>query len=315
VGITSEVLETIGPMNVPPGGRHRPTRRIEVKPHLALRVIDHRPVGSLRPVEGNTAPTIVMLHGLSSNAEMWNGVGDSLAASGYSSIAIDQRGHGLSDKPDGPYDMATVTDDLLALLEAEQIDRPVLAGQSWGANVVMEFAARFPGKARGIVPVDGGFIDLAASFPDWTECERVMAPPRLAGTPAAQLRSWMRSSHPDWSPEAIEAMMGFAEVDPDGIAAPWLSFENHIKVLRGLWEHRPLDRYVTVTDPVWWIVAEPKVGAVGWTGRKRPALDAVNLLLPRTKTTWMVGDHDLHAQHPHRVAGVIVEAIEMGFFA
>ena len=301
-------------MNVPPDVHHRPTRRIEVKPQLNVRVIDHHPVGSPRPAEHNNTPTVVMLHGLSSNAEMWNGVGDVLAASGYSSIAIDQRGHGLSDKPDGPYDMATVADDLLALLEAEQIDRPVLAGQSWGANVVMEFAARFPGRACGIVPVDGGFIDLAASFPDWTECERVMAPPRLAGTPAARLRGWLHSSHPDWSTEAIEAMMGFVDVDADGIAAPWLSFENHIKVLRGLWEHRPLDRYVAVTDPVWWIVAEPKADAAGWAGRKRPALEAVNLLLPRTRTTWVVGDHDLHAQHPDRVAGVIVEAIEEGFF-
>ncbi len=229
-------------------------------------------------------------------------------------MAVDQRGHGLSDKPDGPYDMATVTDDLLSFLETEQIHRPILAGQSWGANVVMEFAARFPGRARGVVPVDGGFIDLAASFPEWEECERVMAPPRLAGTPAAQLRSWMRSSHADWSDDAIDWMMGFVEVDADGVASPRLTFENHIKVLRGLWEHRPLESYRSVKDPVWWIVAEPHDGATGWAGRKRPALDAVHALLPRSKATWIPGDHDLHAQYPGRVARVIHEAVEEGFF-
>lgn len=307
-------------MNVSPGVTHRPSRRVQIRDGLSLRVIDHPATGTpkIRAADGangaSPPPTIVMLHGLSSNAHMWNGVGDALAAHGYRGIAVDQRGHGLSDKPDGPYDMAAVTDDLAALLAAESIDRPVLVGQSWGANVVMEFAARFPGCAAGVVPVDGGFIDLANTFPNWADCERVMAPPRLAGTPASKLRGWMRSSHPDWSEASIDSMMAFVEVNDEGLASPWLTYENHIKVLRGLWEHRPLDRYRSVSDPVWWIVAEPPAQADGWVAQKRPALETVERLLPGSRTTWMVGDHDLHAQYPDRVAGIVVEAIESGFF-
>ncbi len=309
-------------MKVPSGVAHRLTRHVQVSPDLSLHVIDHPPASSggdaspdrLSGDRNQDKPVLVLLHGLSSNAHMWNGVGDAMASHGYRSVAVDQRGHGLSDKPEGPYDMVAVTDDLFALLEAEQITRPILAGQSWGANVVMEFAARFPGRARGVVPVDGGFIDLAASFPDWDQCERIMAPPRLAGTPASQLRAWLRSSHPDWSDAAMDWQMGFVQVDPEGRAAPWLSFENHIKVLRGLWEHRPLDRYRSVTDPVWWIVAEPRAGATGWAGRKRPAVDAVQALLPKSRATWIAGDHDLHAQYPDRVASVILDALREGFF-
>jgi pimeloyl-ACP methyl ester carboxylesterase len=304
-------------MKVPSGAATRLTRRVQVSPGLILRVIDYppQPTEALAVPANGDKPVVVLVHGLSSNANMWNGVGDSLAAHGHRSLAVDQRGHGLSDKPEGPYDMATVVDDLSSLLETEGIEQPILAGQSWGANVVMEFAARFPGRVRGVVPVDGGFIDLAASFPEWEECERVMAPPRLAGTPAVQLRGWMRSSHPDWSDDAIDSMMGFVDVDPaTGAAQPWLTFENHIKVLRGLWEHRPLESYRSVTDPVWWIVAEPHADARGWAGRKRPALEAVQALLPRSKATWIIGDHDLHAQYPGRVASVILEAVEEGFF-
>lgn len=300
------------PMNATPRPAGRLFRHVQVHPDIALRVVDHHP-GADEHDAGR--PVVVMLHGLSSNALMWDGVAAELTAAGFRSIAIDQRGHGHSDKPDGPYDMTTVTDDLARLLDAEGIERPVLAGQSWGANVVMEYAARFPGQVAGVVPVDGGFIDLAASFATWEECAAVMAPPRLAGTPARRLHAMLRASHPDWSLAAIESMMEFVEVDEEGLASPRLSFENHMRVLHGLWEHRPQERYRTVVDPVWWVVAEPPPDAQNWAARKRPALAAVEAILPRTRSTWIVGDHDLHAQFPDRVANVVIEATTEGYFA
>jgi pimeloyl-ACP methyl ester carboxylesterase len=195
------------------------------------------------------------------------------------------------------------------------IERPVLLGQSWGANVVMEYAARFPDQVAGVVPVDGGFIDLASTFSSWEECAEALAPPRLEGTPASRIRSMLRGSHPDWSELAIDSMMGFVAVDSDGLAAPHLSFDNHLRVLRGMWDHRPLERYRAITAPVWWIVAEPGAGAQNWAARKRPALEAVELFLPASRSTWMVGDHDLHAQHPQQVAQIVLDALSSGYFS
>ena len=56
-------------------------------------------------------------------------------------------------------------------------ERPILAGQSWGATVVLDFAVRYPDLTRGIVLVDGGLTNLGDAFPSW---ERVLAAPRAA---------------------------------------------------------------------------------------------------------------------------------------
>jgi pimeloyl-ACP methyl ester carboxylesterase len=294
-------------MNVP-SSVGETSRFVRVRPNLELRVLDRGP-------EQAQGPVFVLIHGLSSNSLMWRGVATSLASQGYRSLSVDLRGHGLSTKPEGPYDLDTVTDDLALLLDHEQLDRPVIAGQSWGANVSIEFAARFPGRSRGVMPVDGGFIELSQLFPVWEDCEREMSPPRLAGTPAVEIEGWMRSAHPDWPSEAISDMMGFVEVRPDGTAAPWLTFENHIKVLRGLWEHRPSDRYAAITDPVWWLVAEQSEHASGWAARKHDGVAAAQAVLASSRATWMVGDHDLHAQYPDRVAALLVDGLTEGFFA
>ncbi len=44
------------------------------------------------------------------------------------------------------------------MIERLGIERPVVAGQSWGGNVVLELAARRPELVRGIVCVDGGWL-------------------------------------------------------------------------------------------------------------------------------------------------------------
>src|ERR1700739_1745131 len=98
---------------------------------------------------------VLLVHELPSNPRLWNGVAERLAAAGHPVAAIDQRGHGQSDKPDDRYDFATLTDDLIAVLHDLGGQTPWLAGQSWGANVVLELAARHPGSTAGLVLVDG----------------------------------------------------------------------------------------------------------------------------------------------------------------
>jgi pimeloyl-ACP methyl ester carboxylesterase len=101
-----------------------------------------------------------------------------LAVQGFASVAMDQRGHGLSDMPDGGYDFDTLTEDLLAVIDRLGLDRPVVVGQSWGGNVVLELAARRADTIRGIVCVDGGWLDLGRQFADWDACRSALAPPR-----------------------------------------------------------------------------------------------------------------------------------------
>ena len=67
--------------------------------------------GSPRRPAATRSP-FVLVHGLASNARMWDGVACELSDRGHLAVTVDLRGHGRSAKPDGPYDMATVADDV-----------------------------------------------------------------------------------------------------------------------------------------------------------------------------------------------------------
>ena len=86
---------------------------------------------------------ILLIHGLASNARLWDGPARRLAELGHAVTAIDLRGHGLSDKPDTGYDMANIADDVLDVVNAlgarqRNWVRPLVLGQSWGGNIVVE---------------------------------------------------------------------------------------------------------------------------------------------------------------------------------
>lgn len=258
-----------------------------------------------RHMEGELTP-VLLVHGLASNARMWDAVAADLAGRGHPVLAVDQRGHGLSSKPDGGYDFATVTRDLYRLIDqVGWLDRrPMVAGQSWGGNVVLDLAVRHPQAVGALTLVDGGTIELSARFADWPTAEAALAPPPLAGTPFAQIEGWIRNAHADWPEEGIQGTLANMEVLEDGTVRPWLSRENHMKILRNLWEHRPRDLYPKVDVHVLLLMAEDPSNQ-RWMAGKRAEVSAAAAALADADVQWIVGDHDLHAQYPTEVAALI----------
>lgn len=255
---------------------------------------------------GDRVP-MVLLHGLASNARLWDGVAVHLAGAGHPVVAVDQRGHGRSSRPEVGYDLGAVTDDLRSLLDLLGLERPVLVGQSWGGNVVVELAARFPGRTLGIACIDGGTIELSRRFRSWDDCVAAMRPPALAGTPATEFEVMLRRNHPDWPETGIRGTLASLEHHADGTVTPWLDLDRHLQVLRGLWEHHPRARYGAVREPVLLLAADtPGDGDDGSARRaKRREVEAAAASLPRARVHSMAGDHDLHAQHPERVADLL----------
>jgi len=259
------------------------------------------------------APPFLLVHGLASNARLWDGVAESLVAKGHPAITVDLRGHGRSSKPDGSYAVPTVADDLAALIERLAIDRPVVAGQSWGGNVVLDLAARHAGAIRGIVCVDGGWLEPSLAFADWDACRTALAPPPLLGRRFDEIEGYVRSVHPDWPESSVRGVLANFEVRPDGTVAPWLTFDHHIAVLRGLWEHHPSERYADLSVPV--LLAPADGGESDGTQRKRRDVDMAAAMIPNARVRWFMGDHDIHAQHPHELANVMHQMTVEGFFA
>ncbi|MEY3034144.1 MAG: hypothetical protein RLZ86_766 [Actinomycetota bacterium] len=171
---------------------------VTVADGVSLRVVERRP-----SLVDTSLPTVLLVHGLASNARMWDGVAAALTTQAVRSIAVDLRGHGRSDRPTTGYDFGTIGADLCRLLDAFDLDRAVVVGQSWGGNVVVDLAHRHPDRVVGAVAVDGGMIDLQRSFPEWDDCARALQPPRLAGTRAGRMEAAIRSMHADWPESGI----------------------------------------------------------------------------------------------------------------
>ena len=283
------------------------TDRIQVAEGIELAVDTWEPTAS-------DGPPFLLVHGLASNARTWDGVAAALVASGHRTFTVDLRGHGRSSKPDGPYDVPAVADDLAALVERLGLgtDPPVVAGQSWGGNLAIELAARHPDATSGIVCVDGGWLELSRGFPDWDACRAALEPPRLAGRRLEDIEAYVRSAHTDWPESGILGTLANFEVRPDGTVAPWLTFDHHITVLRGLWEHHPSRRYPAITVPV--LLAPADSGDPDWTERKRRDVEAAAEAIRNARTHWFAGDHDIHAQHPDELAGVMHRLTTDGFF-
>ena len=275
-----------------------PRTDVAVDGDVSLSVIPWR-------LDGPGVP-VVLVHGLASNARLWDGVAPDLAERGHPVVAVDLRGHGRSSKPDTGYDFGTVARDLYRVIERfDWLARPpVVAGQSWGGNVVLELAARHPDAVRGLVLVDGGTIEMSARFADWATAEVALAPPQLTGTPRHQLEEWFRSSHPDWPETGIQGSLANMEELEDGTVRPWLTRERHMQVVRQLWEHHPRDTYPRVAVPVLMLMAESRSNP-RWMAGKREEVAAALEGLPDGSVRWIEGDHDLHAQHPELVAELI----------
>jgi pimeloyl-ACP methyl ester carboxylesterase len=278
--------------------RRMETRRIRVAEGVELAA------DAWLPAVADGVP-FVLVHGLASNARTWDGVAARLVGFGHPAVTVDLRGHGRSSKPDSPYDVTTVANDLAALIDAMELERPIVAGQSWGGNVVVELAVGHPDAIRGIVCVDGGWLEPSRQFPDWEACRAALAPPRLAGRQIKEVEGYVRSAHRDWPESGIQGALANFEIRPDGTIAPWLTFDHHITVLRGLWEHHPSERLADLSVPV--LLAPVDGGDMDWSRRKRRDVEAATAMIPDVRVRWFVGDHDIHAQRPDELSSVMHE--------
>lgn len=256
--------------------------------------------------EGEKRP-FLLIHGLSSNARTWDGVARVLAEVGHPVTAVNQRGHGQSDKPDEGYDFATITADLRQLIDALGWKKPVLAGQSWGGNVLLEFGARYPGVASHLVFVDGGFLELHQRG-SWEEVSEQLHPPVFMNTPRAALKARIATAQPEWTDDGLEATLHNFETLPDETIRPWLSLDRHMKILRAMYEQQPARLYPQIQEPV--LICAADDGSE-WARHKRGAVAAAGAAIPHAEIRWFEQTaHDIHVHRPERLARTMLDFVE-----
>ena len=271
---------------------------------------------------GGEGPPVVLLHGLASTCRIWDFVAPILAKD-FSVIAVDQRGHGDSGKPEQGYDFACVAGDVAALLAGRNTQRPVVVGHSWGADVALELAVARPELLRGIIFVDGGTIDASARYDTLDDALVQMAPPDFTGVKPEQFLERVRSGG-QWATlieqhgiPAEEIILANFETLDDGTLRAKLSRDNHLRIIRALWDHHPKELYTQVQCPVLMMPARQQNNQDAYerTLARSESIAAAERLLPRSKTVWLEDSiHDVPVQRPELVATTIREHILAGFF-
>jgi pimeloyl-ACP methyl ester carboxylesterase len=275
-------------------------RRVELQ-GLTLRVREW-------PTDG---PPIVLVHGLASNSRIWDDVAACLADE-YRVVALDQRGHGLSDRPTDGFTLDRVVGDLAGVMDSLGIEKPTLVGHSWGGNVALAFAAAHPDWVHGLVLVDGGFIEISA-MPGrtWEQVRVEMAPPDLTQFTFEELLNRARNGAPGgyWGP-AVEATLRTSFKDAeDGRIRPALRREDHLEILHALWEHRPSELFPRIDVPTL-IVPARRPNATGRAAEMAPWREQLvanaAAALPNGRLLWMEDTvHDIPLQRPRELAQAI----------
>ena len=117
--------------------------RTSSDPIVRLSAIDVSPESPLR--------TIVFIHGFGGKAEQWQYQMQKFAMDNRV-IAVDMRGHGLSDKPTAGYDMPRIQLDLETVLTQLKVSTPfVLVGHSFGGAIVTEYALNHPENVEKLI--------------------------------------------------------------------------------------------------------------------------------------------------------------------
>jgi long-chain acyl-CoA synthetase len=171
--------------------------RVASDPLVRLSAIDISPDHPQR--------TLIFLHGFGGQATQWRYQLQKYALENRV-IALDLRGHGLSDAPTAGYDMEVLQRDLVAALAAMKVTEPfVLIGHSFGGAVAAEFATRNPGRVERLVLIATAgqfnlnpFYRLALSLP--VSILRFIKPFTAAWLFAAPhaLKAWYRETLSKW---------------------------------------------------------------------------------------------------------------------
>ncbi|HCA35117.1 MAG TPA: alpha/beta hydrolase, partial [Gammaproteobacteria bacterium] len=107
---------------------------------------------SIHYAKTGSGPLMVFIHGFPDFWYTWHHQMEGLADR-YTVAALDTRGYNMSDKPEGVanYDMAMLTADVAAVIEAEGQDSAVVVGHDWGGGIAWSFAAGYPQMTERLI--------------------------------------------------------------------------------------------------------------------------------------------------------------------
>jgi pimeloyl-ACP methyl ester carboxylesterase len=249
---------------------------------------------------------VLFLHGLTGVAEVWGPTVEALGRRHPRCLAMDQRGHGHSPKPETGYAIGDFVRDAVDIIEEMGLAPLHLVGHSMGARVAMVLAARFPRLLRSVAIVDIGPEAWRANHEQTVQALDRMPPsyPSMA----AALGGAARSRGAESADAALSAvrLTAIAEARlqtlPDGSVA-WLADREALK--RTVVAHRSRDYWAE-----WKRIGIPALFVRGGTSTEvRPRIaEKMRATNPQVRFVQFEGvGHNVPLLAPGQLAATLLE--------
>ncbi|MDQ3704847.1 MAG: alpha/beta hydrolase [Chloroflexota bacterium] len=268
---------------------------------------------------GGDGPPMLLLHGLGSTHHIWD-LAAPLLSERFHVVAYDQRGHGFSEKPGTGYDLDTMLADLRGLVEALGLGRVFVVGHSWGGSIALAYAGCYADECAGIALVDGGLVRIQdiPGIDTWETMSELMAPTDLSPFKLADLVKKTRNRGLDALPRHFIAKFLRATIEEQttGALANRLSRDNHMLILRTIWDTRPEDLLNSVRCPALIVTALPEAKTP-----QQEAYNAAKLLGVARAERYLIGYksvimpdtlHDVPLHRPAELAKQIMDYFAPG---
>jgi haloalkane dehalogenase len=113
---------------------------------------------------GDQEPPVILLHGIPTHSYLWRNVIPHIAAVART-VAIDFIGFGKSDKPlDIDYDLPTYARYFKGVIEALQLNNPIIVAMDLGLMVALHYAMQHEASVKGLVMFEGFFQPMDFAF-------------------------------------------------------------------------------------------------------------------------------------------------------
>jgi pimeloyl-ACP methyl ester carboxylesterase len=272
---------------------------------------------SLHYLEWNADPAtrrghpILLLHGLSSNAHYWDRVATQLQ--GRRVVALDQRGHGLTGRPPHApalpqgFAMERLVGDASFVIGELGLERPVIAGHSWGATVGLELAAHLGDRTSGLAFIDGP-VQSAANLFSWDDAQRFMQPPLPRYSSFAKaIEDSRRDFDGAWGDDLEPFVMSRLMQDGNAFVLT-LTAPVRLELLRGLFESQ--------VDHLWTVLEVPaaallaRQGPAAIAARRENGARMLAGRAPHVEVSWFDTPHDIPLFLPEAIARHIARLAE-----
>jgi len=125
---------------------------------------------------GGNGPTMILLAGFANTPHFFNSLAGAFTDR-FHVLGLTRRAHGESEQPDSGYDLETLTADIIALMDAKDIDKATVVGHSFAGMEMTTLAANYPDRLDKLV-----FLDALYEYAD-SDVELFGSDPLPAATP------------------------------------------------------------------------------------------------------------------------------------